>query len=90
MSDKTYVALVAHEGIKVGQVVITEPTPRMESLLGAGYYLAVDALWPEPEKLVWEDSDESDDNDGELLERDEDQDVVEVVEVKKRRARRGE
>lgn len=86
MAEKTYTVVVAHEAMKVGQKVTTEPTPRMEALLGAGYYHASDISWPMPvaEPVAdWVD----DAGDTELLERFEDLDVVEVVAAKPKRRR---
>lgn len=75
MTEKTYVAVVAHEGVKLKQKITTEPTPRMEALLGAGYYAAeIQAVAAEP-AADWVDDAE----DSELLERFEELDVVEVV-----------
>lgn len=87
MAEKTYVARVAHENVKVGQRVVTEPTPRMEALLGAGYYTAEEAaLVADIEMSDWVDDAE----DTELLERFEELDVVEVVTAKPRRRRNTE
>lgn len=86
MTQKTYTAVVAHEGVKRGQKVTTEPTPRMESLLGAGYYTAEEVA------VMIDDADYSavDDTDHSLLERFEELDVVEVVATPRRRARKTE
>lgn len=84
MTEKTYVALVAHENVKFRQRVVTEPTPRMEALLGAGYYTAEEvALVADIETADWVD----DAADTELLERFEELDVVEVVVERPKRRR---
>lgn len=84
MTQKTYTAVVAHEGVKRGQRVTTEPTPRMEALLGAGYYTAEEVA------LVVDiaDTNADDDIDHSLLERFEELDVVEVVATPRRRQAR--
>lgn len=97
---KTYVAVVAHEHIKVGDVVYVEPTPRMEALLGAGYYTAADATnimqaamayleVPDTDPHVEVDWVEApDDEPLDLTERFEDQDIVEVIAAKPKRVKR--
>lgn len=75
MAEKTYVVAVAHENMKVGQSVTSEPTPRLESLLGAGYYYVKNVAWPVVDVEVA--ALEPDDTDPSLLERFEEQDVVE-------------
>lgn len=88
MAEKTYTAVVAHENVKVGRKVTTEPTPRMESLLGAGYYTAEEVALVADTANTGETGDWVDDlDDKSLLERFEELDVVEVVaEPPKRRA----
>lgn len=78
MAEKTYVAVVAHENVKVGAQVTVEEgsSPRLESLLGAGYYYVKNVAWPVVEVEVAA-LEADDDTDRSLLERDEDQDVVE-------------
>lgn len=88
MAEKTYVARVAHENVKVGQRVVTEPTPRMEALLGAGYYTADEvALVVDAGVIAGADAEAED---TELLERFEELDVVEVAPERPRRRRNTE
>lgn len=88
MAEKTYVVAVAHENMAVGQTVTVEEGQegRLESLLGAGYYFVKNVAYPvvEVELDALEAEDESDSG---LLERFEEQDVVEVVAEKPRRRR---
>lgn len=76
MAEKTYVVAVAHENMALGREVTVEPTDRMEALLGAGYYYVKNVAWPVVEVELA--ALEADDSDPSLLERDEDQDVVET------------
>lgn len=78
MAEKTYVVAVAHENMTVGQQVTVEEgqAGRLDALLGAGYYFVKNVARPvvELEAAALE----ADDTDRSLLERDEDQDVVET------------
>lgn len=77
MRKKTYVADVAFESVAVGDKIIAEPTQRLEALLGAGYLHEMSGPVYRVEKTnagPEEDSGE----DAELLERFEDEDVVET------------
>lgn len=85
MTQKTYTAVVAHEGVKRGQKVTAEPTPRMEALLGAGYYTAEEVALVSD---VAETTAADDDIDHSLLERFEEHDVIEVVATPRRRQAR--
>jgi hypothetical protein len=72
MAEKTYIADVAFESVKLGQVIVSEETERLTALLGAGYI-------HEMSGPVYAISDWVDDvDDKELLERFEDLDIVEV------------
>lgn len=75
--EKTYVAVVAHEGVRVGQLVTVEETPRMEALLGAGYYFVKNTAYPIVDQEFAALEAEDDGADKALLERDEEQDMVE-------------
>jgi len=82
MAEKTYIADVAFESIRLGEVIVAEETERLTSLLGAGYI-------HEMSGPVYAESDWVDDaGDKELLERFEDLDVVEVSTDPVKRGRR--
>ena len=74
MAEKTYVADVAFESIRRGQVITSEETERLAALLGAGYIHEMNG----PVYVAHADDYQAeDDTDEELLEHFEEQDVVE-------------
>lgn len=82
MAEKTYVADVAFESVKLGEVIVTEETQRLTALLGAGYIHEMGT----PVYAAGDWMDDADDK--ELLEHFEDLDVVEVSTEPVKRGRR--
>lgn len=70
MAEKTYVADVAFESVKVNDTIVSEETPRLAALLGAGYLHEMSG----PVYAVTR----TEEDDSDLLERFEEADVVEV------------
>jgi len=77
MVEKTYVADVAFESVRRGQVIVSEETERLEALLGAGYIHEMSGPVYATSAVDEKDS-EDEESESELLEHFEDLDVVEV------------
>lgn len=80
MDAKTYVADVAFESVRRGQVIVSPETERLTALLGAGYIHEISGPVYATSTGDWVD----DADDSELLERFEELDEVEVAEKPKR------
>lgn len=75
-NEKTYVAGVAFEAIAYNDVIVAEPTSRLEALLGAGYLHEVSGPVYAVSPVEAGPADDAEE-DTALLERFEDADVVE-------------